>query len=208
MGTVETYLGQIGATLKELPLDKIKETITVLNYARQNDRQVFIMGNGGSAATASHFASDLAKGAIAPDGARFRAISLVDNMAIFSALANDIGYENVFSEQLTNLARPGDIVIGISGSGRSANIVKAIELAKSIGAVTIGLTGFDGGQLKELVDICIIVPSHSMQQVEDCHLILQHMMCSCLRNGDGYENYPLPDFIASKLTGLAPKSSQ
>jgi D-sedoheptulose 7-phosphate isomerase len=159
----------------------IEEVISVLQYARMNEKQVFIMGNGGSAATASHFACDLGKGTLTPGVPRFRVIALTDNMPLFSAWANDTGYENVFTEQLENLVNYGDVVIGISGSGNSANVLNAIRLANSRQAITIGFTGFEGGKLKDLVDICVIVPSNRIEQVEDVHLILAHLICTRLR---------------------------
>ena len=181
MDDIKSYVIELKATLDRLPWDKIEEAIGVLHYARTTDKQVFILGNGGSAATASHFACDLGKRTILSNRPRFRAIALTDNMPIFSAYANDYGYEHVFAEQLANLINPGDIVIGISGSGNSANVLNAIRLAKSTQAVTIGFTGFDGGKLKDLVDICILVPSYCMEQVEDIHLMLEHLICTCLR---------------------------
>jgi D-sedoheptulose 7-phosphate isomerase len=150
---------------------------------------VIIMGNGGSAATASHFACDLGKGTLAPGQPRFRVISLTDNMPLFSALANDFGYDQVFSEQLKSLVREGDVVIGISGNGNSPNVLNGIRAAREAQAITVGLVGFDGGALKDLADLSIHVPSDCMEQVEDVHVILEHLISTCLRqvsdeNGD------------------------
>jgi D-sedoheptulose 7-phosphate isomerase len=142
------------------------------------------MGNGGSAATASHMVCDLAKNTRTPEAPDFRVIGLADNMPIFSALANDEGYENVFSQQLANFVQPGDVVIGISASGKSPNVVKAIELARRAGAITIGFTGFDGGRLHELVDLEIHVPSHTIEHVEDIHLTLDHVITKAIREMD------------------------
>ncbi len=147
--------------------------------------KLLIFGNGGSAATASHFASDLSKGAICEGKPRIKAFALTDNIALLSAWANDSAYENAFAEQLENFIEPEDIAIAISGSGNSANVLNAVKLAKSKGATTIGFTGFDGGKLKDLVDIAIVVPSHCMEQIEDIHLLLEHMITTCLRNGVG-----------------------
>jgi len=178
---VSEYLESLQQLLNRLPLEDIRQVLAELHQARLEGRQVFIMGNGGSAATASHFANDLNKGACVTGVPRFRAIALTDNVALMSALANDVGYEHIFAEQLVNLAHPGDVVIGISGSGNSPNVLRAVQLARSLPARTIGFTGFDGGRLKELVDICVLVPSDTMEQVEDAHLVLEHLICYSLR---------------------------
>jgi D-sedoheptulose 7-phosphate isomerase len=167
-------------TIDALPMDKINAVIDLLHQARQDDRQVFIMGNGGSASTATHFVCDLAKNTRRPGWPHFRVIGLTDNMAIFSAYANDEGYENVFSSQLANLVRTGDIVIGISASGNSGNVLKGIESAKRAGAVTVGFTGYSGGKLGGMVDYHLNVPSTRIEIVEDLHLAMEHMMCNTL----------------------------
>ena len=181
------YVQEIKDTLDRLPWEAVEATIAVLQEARLSNRQVFIMGNGGSAATASHFACDLGKGTLMPGRPRFRVIALTDNMPLFSALANDFGYDRVFVEQLASLVQPGDVVIGISGSGNSPNVLNAIFFARQVGAATIGLTGFDGGRLKDLVDICILVPNHCMEQVEDLHLMLEHLISTQLRQAIGLQ---------------------
>jgi D-sedoheptulose 7-phosphate isomerase len=140
------------------------------------------MGNGGSASTASHMASDLNKGANRTDAPRFSAIALTDNIPLMMAWANDSSYDDVFIEQLRNHLEKGDVVIGISGSGNSLNVLKAIGYANSSGATTIGLAGFDGGELAKMAKISYTVPSHCMQQVEDVHLILEHMLSMILRD--------------------------
>jgi len=200
MEDIKRYIAELKETLDQLPYEAIRDVIAILQYARMNDRQVFIMGNGGSAATASHFACDLAKGTLLPGKPRFRVIALTDNMPLFSAYANDIGYEHVFAEQLASLVREGDVVIGISCSGNSANVLNAIELAKSMRAITIGFTGFDGGELKGLVDICIHIPSDCMEQVEDIHLMLEHLICTCIRKGS--QGYKPPYGFAPAVRGL------
>jgi len=181
MSVIQEYLDELIGTLNDLPTDDIERAVDVLQYARLNDKQVFILGNGGSAATASHFACDLGKNTVVPDRPRFRVMALTDNMPLFSALANDYGYGRVFAEQLANLVRPGDVVIGISGSGNSVNVLNAIRLAREVGATTIGLTGFDGGKLKGMVDVCVLVPSHCMEKVEDTHLVLEHLITTAVR---------------------------
>ena len=207
MDEIRGYLSRLQGVLRELPLDDIRDAVAVLHYARLNDKQVFIMGNGGSAATASHFACDLGKNLVIPGRPRFRVMALTDNMPLFSALANDYGYEHVFSEQLANLVRAGDIVIGISGSGKSHNVLNAIELARATRATTIGMTGFDGGRLKHMVDVCVLVPSHSMEQVEDTHLVLEHLITTALRKAISEGGYPLPDHFVVEPWGLRRKEA-
>ncbi len=182
---IEEYVSEVRNTLKKLPVGQIKQVVELLEESRLKSRRVFIFGNGGSAATASHFASDLSKGAICQGKPRIKALALTDNIALLSAWANDSAYENAFAEQLENFIEPEDIAIAISGSGNSLNVLNAVKLAKSKGATTIGFTGFDGGKLKDLVDIAIVVPSHCMEQIEDIHLLLEHMITTCLRNGVG-----------------------
>ena len=181
MSNVSNYMSELADTLKRLPWDEIDRAIEALQHARIKDNQVFILGNGGSAATASHFGCDLSKGTIAPDAQRFRVIALTDSMPLFSAWANDFGYDSVFAEQLTNLVRKGDVVIGISGSGNSPNVLNAMRVAREACATTIGFSGFGGGQLNALVDIPVVVPSTEMGQIEDIHLILEHAICYSLR---------------------------
>lgn len=180
-GVITEYLSQLAATLDRLPADRIEQLIDLLHRARLEGRQVFLLGNGGSAATASHFACDLAKNTIAAGLPNFRAISLVDNTALMTAWANDTAYDNLFCGQLGCLLQPGDVVIGISGSGNSPNVLRAVEMAKAAGAVTVGLTGFAGGKLKGLVDLAIVVPSQCMEQIEDLHLVIEHLVVVALR---------------------------
>lgn len=196
------YVQEIKDTLDRLPWEAIEQTIAVLQEARLSDRQVFIMGNGGSAATASHFACDLGKGTLMPGRPRFRVIALTDNMPLFSALANDFGYERVFVEQLASLVQPSDVVIGVSGSGNSPNVLNAMMLARQVGATTIGMTGFDGGQLKSLVDVCIRVPNYCMEQVEDLHLMLEHLISTELRQAISAREVPLSERSRAIEIGL------
>ncbi len=180
---IEDYVSQVKAALGKLPIDKIAQVVERLEEPRLQGKSVFLFGNGGSAATASHFASDLSKGAICAGKPRIKASALTDNIALLSAWANDTAWENIFAEQLENFVEPQDIAIGISGSGNSVNVLKGIEVAKSKGAFTIGFTGFDGGKLKDIVDIAIVVPNNNMEQVEDIHLLLEHVITTCLREG-------------------------
>lgn len=180
---INQYLSDIKVILRELPVKKITQVVELIEKARLSGNNIFVFGNGGSAATASHFASDLSKGAICNGKPRIKAISLTDNVALLCAWANDTNYENIFSEQLENLVKRGDIVIGISGSGNSRNVINAIELAKVRGAITVGFIGFDGGRLKNIVDFDVTVSCDVMEQVEDIHLIFEHIITTCLRKG-------------------------
>ena len=181
MKEISSYIIDLKQTLDRLSHEPIREAIMTLHEARQLNRRVFTLGNGGSASTASHFVCDLAKNTRKSGWPDFRVIGLADNMATLSAYANDEGYENVFSQQLANFVQPDDVVIGISTSGNSPNVLEAIKLANQMKAVTIGLTGFDGGQLSRMVKINVHVPSNRIEQVEDLHLVLQHLICTTLR---------------------------
>lgn len=181
MNHVQKYILALEDTLGQLSVERIDEVVRILHSARLDRRQIFVMGNGGSASTASHLACDLGKNTRQTGWPNFRVIGLSDNMAIFSALANDEGYQNVFVQQLENLLQPGDIVLAISASGNSPNVLKAVEFANSASARTVGFTGFDGGKLGTMVEINIHVPSRSIEQVEDIHLMLEHMITKALR---------------------------
>ena len=179
-GLVTQYIEQVRITLSELPVEKIERMIEILQGARAEKRRVYIFGNGGSAATASHFTCDLNKGATCSGQPRFRAIALTDNLPVITAWANDASYEDIFAEQLENHIEAGDVVIGISGSGNSMNVVNALKLANSRGATTLALTGFDGGKVKDIAQICLAVRNNSVEQVEDIHLLLEHLITTCL----------------------------
>jgi D-sedoheptulose 7-phosphate isomerase len=181
MEQIQNYIFTLQHTMEQLPRQSIANVIEVLQRARMRDHQVFIMGNGGSASTASHFVCDLAKNTRRDGLPHFRVIGLTDNMAIFSAYANDEGYENVFAQQLANLIRPDDIVIGISASGNSKNVINAMEEARQHQVTTIGFTGFDGGRLGQIVDINIHVKSNIIEHVEDIHLMLEHMIVKTIK---------------------------
>ena len=184
VSAIRAYLFDMALTLDKLPVDRIIRVVEVLNEARDKGRRVFIFGNGGSAATASHIACDLAKGAAGNDRPGLRAFSLNDSIALTTAWANDTDYENIFSAQLVGLADPGDVVIAISGSGNSLNVLNGVRAARIRGATTIGFSGFDGGRLESLVDIAIVVNNHVMEQVEDVHLLLGHVITTCLRQAE------------------------
>lgn len=176
------YSNYLHSILQKVDVKSVSAFVGILLKARQNGRRIFFMGNGGSASTASHFAADLCKN-VSPDTKyKFRTISLVDNSALTTALANDLGYENIFVEQLSAVMEEGDVVVGISASGNSKNILKAVEYANSNGGITIGIVGFDGGQLKKEAMHCIHFPSYNGEYgpVEDAHIILNHIIVTYL----------------------------
>lgn len=176
------YLTDLKVILDSLPLEQAKRAADILYKAYRTDHTVFTFGNGGSAALASHLVADLAKATHIPGPAslqgvkRLRAFSVTDNVPLMTAWANDSNYENVFAGQMENFIQPSDVAFGISGSGNSPNVLRALELARRKSATTVGLVGFGGGKMKDLLDCPIIVPSNNMQQVEDVHLILAHLI--------------------------------
>ncbi|MBX6343186.1 MAG: SIS domain-containing protein [Thermomicrobiaceae bacterium] len=177
----QRYLDDLKGILDRIPLEVVDRVIDRLAEAAVARQRVFIFGNGGSASTASHFACDLAKGTIPTAPSRLRVVALTDNVALMTAWANDAAYQEIFAEQLRNLVEPGDVVIAISASGRSPNVLRAVEVAAEHGATTVGMTGFDGGQLVDMVDYPILVTGGTIEQIEDAHLILQHLICTSLR---------------------------
>lgn len=177
----QAYLLDMKRILDRLPLDLIEATVEQLHQARVHQRQIFILGNGGSAATATHFACDLAKNTVMAGLPRLRVQTLHDNMALFSAYANDYGYETVFAEQLTNFVEAEDVVLAISASGNSANVLKAVQVARACGAFTMGWSGYQGGKLAKLVDLALVVPSDAIEQIEDVQLMVCHMVTMGLR---------------------------
>jgi D-sedoheptulose 7-phosphate isomerase len=202
---VQGYIADLQGTLARLPLAQVERVIETLIDAQWLRRTVYIFGNGGSAATASHFACDLGKNTALPGLPRMRVIALTDNVELITAWANDTAYEHIFAEQLRGLVEPGDVVIGISGSGRSANVLNAIVLAHQVGAVTIGLTGFDGGLLASMVDIPVVVPSDSMERIEDVHLILEHLICSTIRESQRQKVSLVPELCLGFAERLQPE---
>jgi len=173
---IEEYIACEIETLQKLDVDAINDALNVLLEAQKNHKRVYIFGNGGSAATASHFQNDFGKGVSEYVEDKFRFQCLNDNVATLMAIANDIGFEEVFRFQLRGVIEPGDIVIAISGSGNSKNVINAVEYAKSCGNKVIGLTGYSGGKLRELSDVSLHVPVNSMQVTEDIHMIYDHLM--------------------------------
>jgi len=182
---IENYIEQEKKEMGTINPNDIKIVVDILFEAWKQGKQVFIFGNGGSASTASHFACDLAKGTLQKvhdyGEKRFRVISLTDNVATITAFANDVSYEDIFSQQLNNYVQEGDIVIAITCSGNSQNIIKAIEFAKKFNTKTIAFLGFDGGKLKDIVDNYLLVKSNDYGRIEDCHLMLHHLITSYLQ---------------------------
>ena len=173
---ISQYIDLEIATLKKLDIEKINALMNTLESARKRNATIYIMGNGGSAATASHFVNDFNKGLSEYLEQPFRFVCLNDNTATVMAIANDIGYDEIFAFQLRGKVTKDDLVIGISGSGNSENVLRAIDLAKSVGATTVGLTGFDGGTLANKVDLSLNAPVMSMQVTEDIHMIFDHLI--------------------------------
>jgi D-sedoheptulose 7-phosphate isomerase len=180
--TPSQYIDSLRDTLAAVAIADLRGVEDALFEAWLRSRTVFITGNGGSASTASHWANDLNKGTIVAGQHRFRAIALTDNVPLITAWGNDTAYDRVFVEQMANFLQPHDVFIAISGSGNSPNIIEAVRWARDAGAVTIGLTGRDGGKLRALVDHGVVVPADRMEQIEDVHLILSHALCTALRN--------------------------
>lgn len=185
---LRSYVAETRACL-EAPylLEALRKIVPVFLAARGQDRTIFFFGNGGSASTASHFVVDIAKGTRpslqpGPPTKRFRCLALNDNVPSVMAWANDADYSRIFSEQLRSLAVPGDVVVAISGSGNSPNVLEAVKAAREMGLTTIGLSGIGGGKLKEMVDISLVVPSQSMQHTEDLHLVVLHFLTAYLRD--------------------------
>jgi D-sedoheptulose 7-phosphate isomerase len=178
---VRNYLDRLISTLERLPADAIERLSEMLYRAHCDGKQVFILGNGGSASTASHMACDLGRNTIGPNMRRFRVMSLNDNVPLLTALSNDLGYENVFAEQLQNLIRPGDVLIILSGSGDSTNVVRAMEYARSQSAEVAALVGFGGGRAAEIADLTVLVDSEDYGVVEDAHLVINHVLVEHFR---------------------------
>ncbi len=177
---VAGYLTDLKNTLERLPVEEITKVVEIIAEARDKGRRIYIFGNGGSAATAAHMVCDLVKGSRRPEKKPIKAFSLTDNIPLFTAWGNDSEYGAVFSEQLASLIEPGDIALAISGSGESQNVLAGLKTARAKGAVTVGFTGFQGGQMKAITDHLVIVPSNSLEQIEDIHLVLDHIIRTCL----------------------------
>ncbi len=176
------YFRKIQLLLDAVDTTAIDQAIVVLEKAWRGAQMVYVIGNGGSASTASHYACDLNKNTVHPDYPRLKVMSLCDNVALFSAIANDYGYEHVFTEQLKHFFHPGDVLIGISASGNSSNVVNAFEYARNVGGHTIGVTGFSGGKIREIAECAIYIPSHEYGPVEDVQLMINHLITEYFKN--------------------------
>jgi D-sedoheptulose 7-phosphate isomerase len=178
---LEDHITEVRTVLARIPVEAMERVVGIILEAYRQNKHVYILGNGGSAATATHFACDLSKATIVEGRARLRVTSLTDNVALLTAWANDTTYENVFAEQLCNLLNPEDVVIAISASGNSPNVLAAIDAARERGAITVGLVGFSGGAVQSVADASIHVQSDSYGVVEDCHLVLEHAITESTR---------------------------
>jgi D-sedoheptulose 7-phosphate isomerase len=177
---IDAYFEKLKRTLDLVSRDELDNFLALLLDALDRGCHVFIMGNGGSSSTASHFVADFNKGLSLGKKKRFRFSCLSDNTATITAYANDLSYDDIFVEQLRNFLEPQDLVIAISGSGNSRNIINAVEYANAVGAATLGLTGYDGGALKKLAGHSVHIPIDDMQVTEDLHMVLDHMAYAIL----------------------------
>ncbi|HUQ90660.1 MAG TPA: SIS domain-containing protein [Bryobacteraceae bacterium] len=177
MNFAELYKADCLRAIDSIDLQKVQQAIGLFHEARTHNRHIFVFGNGGSASTASHFVCDMVKGASFNRETRFRIMALTDSLPTLTAYSNDVSYDAVFLEQLKNFANPGDLVMGISGSGNSPNVLRAFEYANSIGCKTVALTGRDGGKLGPLAQLNILVANPHMGRIEDAHVIVCHMIC-------------------------------
>jgi D-sedoheptulose 7-phosphate isomerase len=186
---IDQFLGEMKSIVDMLDRDKIDQIIEAMFETWKNGKRMYLMGNGGSASTASHLVNDYGKCTALPGKKRFKVMGLTDNTALITALVNDNGFDNLYSEQLLNFIEPGDCLVGFSahgGSGKdkagmwSQNLLKAYMIAKDYGVKTIGFSGYDGGVMKDLCDVCVVVPFHNTQHVENFHLSLGHLTCNRL----------------------------
>ncbi|HTS61511.1 MAG TPA: SIS domain-containing protein [Candidatus Acidoferrales bacterium] len=181
----QIYKSGVFQAIESVDLDRVSEAISILAKARDEDRRIFVCGNGGSASSASHFACDIVKGASYKRSKRFRIMALTDSLPVITAYSNDVSYECVFAEQLKNFAQPGDVLVAISGSGNSPNVLRAVEYANSIGCTTIALSGRDGGKLGPLAQLNIQASVPHMGRIEDAHMIVLHMISYYFMDQEG-----------------------
>jgi len=180
--SVRDYLSSVARALDSVSEDEVAILAQLLLEARRRRSTLYLLGNGGSASTASHAANDLAKTATPPGGPPLRVVSLADNVSLLTAWANDTCYENVFAAQLEPALQPGDLVLGFSGSGDSENVIRAMETARRRGATAIGMAGFAGGRLRQAADLCLVVPAALHGIIEDVHLSIVHALTQALRH--------------------------
>jgi len=179
--SINRYITELEQMVRTISLPNLEAVLGILERVYRNGHRVFVMGNGGSAATASHFALDLAKNTITIGAPRLKAISLTDHVPLITAWSNDTAYEHIFAEQLANMIERGDAAIGISASGNSPNVINALNLANRSGASTIGLLGATGGKIKDIVDVYVLAPGQNIEQEEDAHMILAHIITRHMR---------------------------
>jgi D-sedoheptulose 7-phosphate isomerase len=179
--SIRTYFRDLTGLVSQLPYNSITQIVSIFLNAFAEQRTVYVFGNGGSAASASHLMCDINKGASPGEGKRPRVMALTDNASLITAWANDFGYERIFSEQLKTFIKPRDVAFAISTSGDSPNVLLALEVARESGAMTVGLGGCQGGQMKSLCDVCAIVPSDNVQLVEDLHHAMIHSIFVAVR---------------------------
>jgi D-sedoheptulose 7-phosphate isomerase len=177
----EGYFAELKRVIDGTSVDDVGRVLDALLRAHVEGRQVFIVGNGGSAATASHMANDLVWGLQRKNLRPMRAIALTDNVALMTAIANDEGYRSIFARQLEALAAKDDVVIAISGSGNSENVLAALETSRALGLTKVGILGMDGGKAKVMVDVALVVPSSDYGPIEDLHMVLDHLALAFLR---------------------------
>jgi len=180
----QLYKDELLKAIASIDLEKVGQAIEILARARDEGRRIFVCGNGGSASTASHFATDLVKGASYGRAARFRILALTDSLPTITAYSNDVGYECIFAEQLKNFAEPGDVVMGISSSGNSPNVLRAVEYGNSIGCRTIALSGREGGRLGPLAQLNIQISHAHTGRIEDLHMVVLHMIGYCFMEAE------------------------
>lgn len=178
---VNNYLDELINVIDDLPRDDLMAIIDTLMSARKEGRTIYVCGNGGSAATANHMVCDLSKNTRREDAARARVIGLTSNTPTITAYANDEGLDKIFAEPIISLMKEGDVLIAISGSGNSTNVLRGVEAAKEKGAYTIGLAGYSGGKLKDMVDLCLVVPADNLEHIEDLHMVITHVLTRTLR---------------------------
>ncbi len=184
------YFKALSQVIQALPVAVIDEIVDVLLRAHAEGQTIFVYGNGGSAALASHSACDLGKGTISDDATRLRVVALTDNVPLITAWANDSAFDSIFAEQLRNLLRPGDVSFAISGSGNSPNVINALLYSRDSGAVNVGISGFSGGRMRDLCDICLTVPCDNMQLIEDLHVSVMHSVFTAVRHAIALSSRP------------------
>jgi D-sedoheptulose 7-phosphate isomerase len=181
MDVIDSYLNELETVVRNISRDEVRAVVEILFEAWQSRRTIFIIGNGGSAATASHMMNDLNKFTAVGDVPRVRSIALTDNVPLMTAIGNDLAYGDIFVEPLKNLLEPTDILIAISTSGNSPNVIKAVEYARSRGVKVVGFCGAPGGKLAQMADVKVVIPSKRIGHQEDGHMVLDHVISAALR---------------------------